>query len=128
MRNIVAAVMAAVMATGTAHADPTPPPSPGYQIPGPGRAAVPGRAGLSAVVSSDDAWPADSGTTPARGRGTQVIQAASKQSFGPPLPLSGAARAEETGHLGIFFFGAGSSLGLTARARTLNDVRTPDTG
>jgi hypothetical protein len=41
---LVAAVVAAMMATaaGTAHADQTPSPSPGYQIPGPDGPVLPG--------------------------------------------------------------------------------------
>jgi hypothetical protein len=38
----VAVIATMVAAAGTAHADPTPPPSPGYQIPGPSGPQFPG--------------------------------------------------------------------------------------
>ena len=45
VRNIgvaVAAVVAMVVAAGTAGSDPTPAPGPGYQIPGPSGPVLPG--------------------------------------------------------------------------------------
>jgi hypothetical protein len=46
VRNVIAAaIAAAAVAVGapvSAHADPTPPPSPGYQIPGPAGPQFPG--------------------------------------------------------------------------------------
>ena len=63
----VAAVLVALSTAGTAGADPTPPPSPGYQIPGPNGPQFPGAETypsrcLSAMLSCGFRYDAGTGT------------------------------------------------------------------
>src|SRR3984957_20908987 len=93
---ICAAVLAAAAVVGmvapTAAADPTPTPSPGYQIPGPNGPEFPGAQAYPKGASTP-CWPAGSGTTLVLELGTRegtskpVSQTALHPPGGAPSPV-----------------------------------------